>query len=95
MSRAGSDADLPYLHLMNETDDTEPSATGTTEIVLVTGDHYRVRGAAKDVERTILDAARGSLMELARLIDADTRDVLAVNPEHVVLLRAAGPPSSV
>ena len=56
---------------------------------MVTGDRYRVDGEAKHVERTILDAARGSLMQLAWLVDADTGADLAVNPEHVVILRAA------
>lgn len=73
---------------MSESDDRAQPATGTTEITLVTGDRHRVEGDAKDVERTILDAARGSLMELAWLVEADTRNDLAVNPAHVVLLRA-------
>jgi hypothetical protein len=37
----------------------------------------------------ILDAARGSIMQLARLVEAETGAELAVNPEHVVMLRAA------
>jgi len=64
-------------------------ATGTTEITVVTGERYRVEGDLKDVERIILDAARGSIMQLAWLIDAETRDDLALNPAHVVALRAA------
>jgi hypothetical protein len=71
----------------------QPTAT-TTEIVLVTGERYHVEGDVKYVERTILDAARGSIMQLAWLVDVDTRDELAINPEHVVLLRAAGSRSS-
>ena len=63
---------------------------GTTELTLVGGDRHRVEGNARDVERTILDAARGSIMELAWLIEADTGQELGVNPEYVVLLRAAG-----
>jgi hypothetical protein len=65
-------------------------ATHTTEITVLTGQRYRVEGDLKDVERIILDAARGSIMQLAWLIDAETRDDLAINPEHVVALRAAG-----
>ena len=65
-------------------------ATHTTEITVVTGDHYRVEGQAKDLERIIVDAARGSIMQLAWLIDAETGHDLAINPEHVVALRAAG-----
>jgi hypothetical protein len=67
------------------------TGTDTTEITVVTGDRYRVLGAVRDVERLIVDAARGSIMQLAWLIEAETGDELAVNPESVVLLRAAGP----
>jgi hypothetical protein len=66
----------------------QPTTT-TTEIILVAGERYRVEGDLKYVERIILDAARGALMQLAWLIDADTGGDLAVNPEHVVALRAA------
>ncbi len=65
-------------------------ATHTTEITLVTGDRYRVEGDTKAVERIILDAARGAIMEFAWLIDVETRDDLAVNPEYVVMLRTPG-----
>jgi hypothetical protein len=76
---------------MSETDDRARPATDTTEIILVTGDRYGVEGRVKDVERRILDAARGSLLELAWFVEADTRQDLGINPEHVVLLRAAVP----
>jgi hypothetical protein len=56
----------------------------------VTGDRYRVEGDARDVERIILDAARGSIMQLAWLTEAETGKDLAINPKHVVMLRAAG-----
>jgi len=56
----------------------------------VTGDRYRVEGDARDVERIILDAARGSIMQLAWLTEAETGEDLAINPKHVVMLRAAG-----
>ena len=62
----------------------------TTEITIVTGDRYRVEGDAKGVERVILDAARGSIMQFAWLVDAETGEELAVNPGGVVILRAAG-----
>ncbi len=62
--------------------------TSTTEITLVTGHRHRVAGELKDVERKILDAARGSIMQLAWLVDAETGGELAVNPDHVVTLRA-------
>jgi hypothetical protein len=63
----------------------------TTEITIVGGERYRVEGGAKDVERAILDAARGSIMELAWFDDADTGERIGINPEHVVMLRV--PPS--
>ena len=65
--------------------------TSTTEIILVTGDRYRVDGDVKHVERVILDAARGSIMQLAWLTETETRNDVGVNPDHVVVLRAARP----
>ena len=62
--------------------------TSTTQIIVVTGEQYRVEGDVKHVERIILDAARGSIMQFAWLTESETRDDLALNPEHVVALRA-------
>lgn len=62
--------------------------TPATEIALVTGGRYRIEGHPKDVEQTILDAARGSIMQLAWLVEAETGVDLAINPEYVVTLRA-------
>jgi hypothetical protein len=59
----------------------------TTEISLVGGDRYRIDGDAREIERRILDAARGSIMELAWLIEAETGERLGINPEYVVSLR--------
>lgn len=64
--------------------------TQTTEITLVEGGRYPVQGEIKDVEQVIIDAARGSIMELAWLIDAESGQQLAVNPACVVALRALG-----
>jgi hypothetical protein len=61
-----------------------------TELTIVGGAVFRVVGDAREVERVIMDASRGSLMALAWLIDADTGESLGVNPEHVVLLRKLG-----
>lgn len=61
-----------------------------TEISVLGGERYRVDGEAKAVERLILDAARGSLMQLAWLTDAESGESLGVNPECVVMLRALG-----
>jgi hypothetical protein len=60
----------------------------TTEIIVAGGVRYSVEGDARDVERVILDAARGSIMELAWLIDAETGQRVGVNPAFVVALRA-------
>ena len=62
--------------------------TPITEITLLGGERYRVEGEAKQVERLILDAARGSIMELAWLTEAETRELIGLNPECVVMLRA-------
>jgi hypothetical protein len=61
-----------------------------TELTIVGGAVFRVLGDAKEVERVIMDASRGSLMALAWLVDAGTGESLGVNPEHVVLLRKLG-----
>ena len=63
--------------------------TPTTEIILIDGGRHRLHGAPKDVERRILDAARGSLMELAWLTDAVSGEQIAINPQYVVMLRPA------
>ena len=75
---------------MSSTERSLQPATHTTQITVLTGDRYHVEGDAKHVERIILDAARGSIMQLAWLTDAETGEDLAINPKHVVMLRAAG-----
>lgn len=65
------------------------SATAnTTEVTVLGGDRYQVDGDPKDVEKAILDAARGSLMQLAWLVESETGARLGINPECVVMLRA-------
>ena len=61
--------------------------TALTEVSLVGGASLRVTGEPSQVEAQILSAARGSLMELAWLTDAETGQPAGVNPEHVVMLR--------
>lgn len=51
------------------------------------GERLRVQGDPAQVESVILAAARGSLMELAWLQEAETGKRVGINPEHVVLLR--------
>jgi hypothetical protein len=62
----------------------------TTEIIVSSGDRYRVEGDPAAIERLILDAARGSIMEFAWMVDAETGERVGVNPEYVVMLRAIG-----
>ncbi len=56
---------------------------------MVGGERLLVKGGPRDVEAAVLAAARGSLMELAWVPDADTGQLVGVNPDHVVLIRAA------
>ncbi len=65
--------------------------SSVTEITVVTGERYRIDGDPKTVERIIVDAARGSIMQLAWLVEAETGERLVVNPEYVVMLRAVSP----
>jgi hypothetical protein len=58
-----------------------------TEITVVGGERYRVDGEAKTVEAIILDAARGSLMGFAWVVEAETGERIGLNPEHIVMLR--------
>lgn len=66
--------------------------TATTEITLTEGSRYRVEGDARTVERRILDAARGSIMELAWFTEVGSGEELGINPECVVMLRASDSP---
>jgi hypothetical protein len=59
-----------------------------TEIILVTGERYRVDGSPKEVEGSILAAARGSIMEFVWLTEVGSGNAVAVNPDHVAALRA-------
>jgi hypothetical protein len=68
--------------------------TSITEITFLAGGRCRVEGEAKDVERLILDAARGSIMQFAWLIDATAGERLGINPACVVMLRALTPTRS-
>jgi hypothetical protein len=59
-----------------------------TELTLTGGVHLRIEGDPHDVEAAILSAARGSLMELAWMTEADSGQRVGVNPDHVLVLRA-------
>lgn len=58
-----------------------------TEIILTGGERITIDGDAQVVEAGIVSAARGSIMELAWLIDAKTGQRVGINPDHVLLLR--------
>jgi hypothetical protein len=57
-----------------------PPTMSTTDTIVVTGDRHRVDGDVKHVARIILDAARGSIVQLAWLTDSEAGSDLAVNP---------------
>jgi hypothetical protein len=61
----------------------------TSEVILITGDRYEIEGSPEDVERQILNAARGSIPELAWLKESDSGRPIGVNPTHIVALRPA------
>jgi hypothetical protein len=61
--------------------------TPSTEITLVGGGRHRVDGDAKAVEQSIINASRGSIMELVWLTDAESGEALGINPKCVVTLR--------
>ena len=60
--------------------------TPLTEITLVGGERLQVEGQAQQIEAKILSAARGSIMELAWMTEADTGVRIGINPEHVLTL---------
>lgn len=58
-----------------------------TEITLTGGTQIRVDGGVQVVETAIVSAARGSIMELAWMTEAQTGQPVAINPDHVLMLR--------
>jgi hypothetical protein len=60
----------------------------TTELTVIGGDRHHVEGEVQEVERLILGAARGSIMEFAWLVEVETGERIGINPEHVILIRA-------
>lgn len=55
---------------------------------MVNGERFAIGGEPLDVEKTIVAAARGSIMQLAWLEEAESGRSVAVNPAHVASLRA-------
>lgn len=60
-----------------------------TEVILSGGERLRIEGDSHAVEAVLLSAARGSIMELAWLTEADTGARVGVNPDHVLMIRAS------
>jgi hypothetical protein len=58
-----------------------------TEITLTGGERLRVESDARAVEAAILSAARGSIMEFAWMTEAESGQLVGVNPDHVLMLR--------
>ena len=56
---------------------------------MVNGERFSVGGEPHEVGEAIIAAARGSIMQLAWLEEAESGRPLGVNPAHVVSLRAA------
>jgi hypothetical protein len=63
----------------------------STEITVVGGARFLVEGGAKEVEKRILSAARGSLMELVWLTDLEAGGPVGLNPDHIVAVRPGEP----
>ena len=55
---------------------------------MVNGERFAIAGEPLDVDKTIIAAARGSIMQLAWLEEAESGREIGVNPAHVVSLRA-------
>jgi hypothetical protein len=64
-----------------------------TELTLTAGQKLRIDGDAHEIEALILSAARGSIMELAWMTEADSGQRIGINPDHVLMLRIIEPGS--
>ena len=60
-----------------------------TDILVVGGQRFCVQGAPEEVEAKVLEAARGSILELVRLTEAESGRPVALNPAHVVAVGGA------
>lgn len=65
-----------------------------TDILVVGGQSFRVREAPEEVEVKVLEASRGSILELVRLTEAESGRSLALNPAHIVAVSGTSPPRS-
>ena len=62
-----------------------------THILVVGGQSFCVRGAPDEIEAKVLEAARGSILELVGLIEAESGRSIALNPAHIVAVSDAQP----
>jgi hypothetical protein len=62
---------------------------GTTTILLATGEQFEVDSPLDEVVKELENAARSSAGTLARLTQAGTGELVALNAAHVVLVRAS------
>jgi hypothetical protein len=58
-----------------------------TELTLTAGQVLRIDGDPHAIEAQILSAARGSIMELAWMTEAESGQRVGINPDHVLMLR--------
>ena len=65
------------------------STSGTTRLLLATGEALVVQGSPDDVARQLENAARSSAGTLAWFHEPSADDPLGVNPAHVVTVRRA------
>jgi hypothetical protein len=60
----------------------------TTKLLLATGDQLEVDASLDEVVKELENAARSSVGTLARLKEAETGELLAVNATQVVMVRS-------
>jgi hypothetical protein len=68
---------------------SDDEARPATAVTVATGERYEVDGSPKDVEKAIVDASRGSIMQLAWVTEAGSGRSIGINPQHVVALEPA------
>lgn len=59
---------------------------------MTNGEVIRVRGALREVEKELSDAARSGSSSLAWLTAEDSGEGVGINPHHVVSLRPGNDP---
>jgi hypothetical protein len=62
-----------------------------TQLTVVTGESYEVEGSLETIETELVDAARGSFLQLAWLTERKTHAPVGINPASIVSLRALPP----